>query len=148
MPGSFAIAHDPIRSAPAEVSGLTTWVVNAAGWGWRRHPQREAGIGVAGMYQTTPEEMRRAAARVREVNEQVQTQLSQLRNQLAPLGGAWRGEAATAFAGLMQRWDADARALNQALSGIGDAIDASALGYQRAEQTHQQTMTAISTALG
>jgi WXG100 family type VII secretion target len=100
------------------------------------------------MYQTTPEEMRRAAARVREVNEQVQAQLSQLRNQLAPLGGAWRGEAATAFAGLMQRWDADARALNQALSGIGDAIDASALGYQRAEQTHQQTMTAISTALG
>jgi WXG100 family type VII secretion target len=100
------------------------------------------------MYQTTPEEMRRAATQVRQVNEQVQARLSQLRNQLAPLAGAWRGEAATAFAGLMQRWDADARQLNQALSGIGDAVDASAVGYQRAEETHRQSMTAITSALG
>jgi len=42
------------------------------------------------MYQTTPEEMRRAAARVREVNEQVQAQLAQLRGLLRDrVNGDW-----------------------------------------------------------
>jgi len=105
-------------------------------------------ITVAGMYQTTPEEMQRAAQQVREVNEQVQARLSQLRNQLAPLAGAWRGEAATAFTNLMVRWDSDAKQLNQALAGIGEAIQTSGRGYQQAEEAHKQSMSSITSALG
>jgi WXG100 family type VII secretion target len=105
-------------------------------------------IAVAGRFQTTPEEMRRAAGQVRQVNEQVQAVLAQLRSQLGPLAAAWRGEAATAFAGLLRRWDADARQLGQALSGIAEAIDGSAAGYQRAEGAHRQSLTAITSALG
>ncbi|HEY2207392.1 MAG TPA: WXG100 family type VII secretion target [Pseudonocardia sp.] len=105
-------------------------------------------IGTAGSFGTTPEEMQRAAQQVRQVNEQVQAGLCQLRNQLAPLAGAWKGEAATAFQGLMARWDTDARQLNQALRGIGDAISSSGAQYRRAEDAHRQSMSQITSALG
>ena len=102
---------------------------------------------VAG-YGTTTEEMQRAAAQVAQVNEQVQSQLSALRNQLAPLSGAWRGEASTAFQSLMARWDTDARTLNEALRGIGEAILGSGRAYQQAEDQQRQSMSAIQGALG
>jgi early secretory antigenic target protein ESAT-6 len=100
------------------------------------------------MYTTTPEEMQRAATQVQQTNEQVQSMLSQLQGQLEPLSGAWRGQAATAFQSLMVRWNNDARQLNQALSGIGEAIQVSGRSYQQAEETHSQSMSQIASALG
>jgi WXG100 family type VII secretion target len=105
-------------------------------------------MGMVAGYGTTTEEMQRAAAQVAQVNEQVQAQLSALRNQLAPLAGAWRGEASTAFQGLIARWDTDARTLNGALRGIGEAILGSGRAYQQAEDQQRQSMSAIQGALG
>jgi WXG100 family type VII secretion target len=105
-------------------------------------------MGMVAGYGTTTEEMQRAAAQVAQVNEQVQAQLSALRNQLAPLAGAWRGEASTAFQGLMARWDTDARTLNEALRGIGEAILGSGRAYQQAEDQQRQSLSAIQGALG
>ena len=103
---------------------------------------------MAGRYGTTTEEMQRAAQHVLQVNEQVQGRLAGLRGQLEPLAGAWRGEAATAFQQLMIRWDADARNLNEALRGIGEAISGSGRNYQQAEEAHTQSMSQIRSALG
>ncbi len=103
---------------------------------------------MAGMYQTTPEEMQRAATQVQQVNEQVQARLSQLQSQLAPLAGAWQGEASTAFQGLMERWNNDAKQLNQALRGIGESIQVSGRSYQQAEEAQKQSMSSITSALG
>ena len=105
-------------------------------------------VHMAGMYQTTPEEMQRAATQVHQTNEQVQARLSQLQGQLGPLASAWQGEAATAFHGLMERWNTDAKQLNQALSGIGEAIQTSGRSYQQAEEAHKQSMSSITSALG
>lgn len=97
---------------------------------------------------TTTEQMQRAAAHVLGVNQAVQSELSSLRARLAPLSGAWRGEAATAFGGLMARWDVDARQLNEALRGIGEAIRGSGASYQAQEDHHARAMSAIRAALG
>jgi WXG100 family type VII secretion target len=105
-------------------------------------------MAMAAGYGTTTEQMQRAAQQVVAVNEQVQSQLSALRNQLAPLAGAWRGEASTAFQGLMARWDSDAKTLNEALRGIGEAIQGSGRGYQQAEDQQHQSLSAIQGALG
>jgi WXG100 family type VII secretion target len=105
-------------------------------------------MAMAAGYGTTTEQMQRAAQQVVAVNEQVQSQLAALRNQLAPLAGAWRGEASTAFQGLMARWDSDARTLNEALRGIGEAIQGSGRGYQQAEDQQHQSLSAIQGALG
>ncbi|MCA1674834.1 MAG: WXG100 family type VII secretion target [Actinobacteria bacterium] len=102
----------------------------------------------AGAYGTSIEEMQAAANHVHEVNESVQGQLSSLRNQLAPLAGAWKGQASTAFQTLMTRWDTNARSLNEALRGIGESIQSSGTTYAQQEEQQQQTMSNITNALG
>jgi WXG100 family type VII secretion target len=93
------------------------------------------------------EEMTAAANHVAEVNQSVQGQLMGLRNQLAPLAGAWKGQAATAFQLLMERWDTDARNLNEALSSIGEQIRGSGTTYAQADEAENQTYSRISQAL-
>ena len=97
---------------------------------------------------TTVEEMQRAGQHVFTVNDTVQSDLAALRGQLAPLAGAWRGEASAVFTALMARWDADARSLNEALRAIGDAIQGSGRTYQQQEDEATAGMSAIRAALG
>ncbi len=98
---------------------------------------------------TTVEEMQRAGKHVFTVNDAVQAELATLRSRLGPVAGvAWRGEAATAFAGLMGRWDAEARTLNEALRAIGEAIRGSGATYQAQEEQHTGDLSAIRAALG
>ncbi|GAY10161.1 WXG100 family type VII secretion target [Pseudonocardia sp. N23] len=103
---------------------------------------------MSGGYGTSTAEMQRAGRHVLEVNDQVQADLSALRNGLMPLAGAWRGEAASAFTGLMARWDADARKLGEALQAIGSAVQGSAAAYQRQEDEQAAGLSAIRAALG
>jgi ESAT-6 family protein len=109
---------------------------------------REATGSGAGGFGTTVEEMARAGQHVLTVDSEVQADLAALRGQLAPLQGAWMGEAATAFAALMARWDADARALGDALRAIGEAIQGSGRTYQQQEDTQHSGLSAIRAALG
>jgi ESAT-6 family protein len=97
---------------------------------------------------TTTDEMARAAQHVAAVNQAVQGELTALRGRLEPLAGAWVGRASAQFAQLMARWDIDARSLNQALGGIGQAIDGSRATYQRQEDDQAAVMTSISNSLG
>lgn len=97
---------------------------------------------------TTTDEMARAAQHVAAVNQAVQGELTALRGRLEPLAGAWVGRASAQFAQLMARWDTDARSLNQALGGIGQAIAGSSATYQRQEDDQTAVMTSISNALG
>ena len=92
--------------------------------------------------------MARAGQHVLGVDAEVQADLAALRAQLVPLEGAWRGEAATAFAGLMARWDADARSLSEALRAIGEAIQGSGRTYQQQEESQSAGLSAIRAALG
>ncbi len=103
---------------------------------------------MAGQFGAQFEQMQAAANHVVEVNQSVQGQLSQLRGQLAPLAGAWKGQAASAFQVLMDRWDNDARTLNEALNGIGEQIRGSGTTYAQADEAENQTYTRISQALG
>jgi WXG100 family type VII secretion target len=105
-------------------------------------------IGMAEGFGTTVEEMQRAGKHVFTVNDAVQADLATLRSRLAPLAGAWRGDASTAFIALMARWDADAKALSEALRGIGEAIQGSGTSYQAQEEQHTGNLSAIRAALG
>jgi len=102
----------------------------------------------AGGFGTTVEEMARAGKQVLDVDAEVQADLAALRGQLVPLQGAWVGEAATSFTGLMARWDADALALSEALRAIGEAILGSGRTYQQQEEAQYGGLSAIRAALG
>jgi ESAT-6 family protein len=99
-------------------------------------------------FNTTVEDMERAGRQVGTVNDEVQSDLSALRTRLLPLAGAWHGEAAGAFNRLMERWDADAMALSEALRTIGQSIDSSGAGYRSHEEQHASGMSTIRAALG
>ena len=92
------------------------------------------GTGAAG-FGTTVEEMTRSGQHVLDVDADVQADLSALRGQLVPLQGAWAGDAATAFAELMARWD-------------GEAITGSGRTYRQQEETRSSGLSAIRAALG
>jgi WXG100 family type VII secretion target len=97
---------------------------------------------------TSVEEMQAAGKHVFTVNDGVQADLASLRSRLAPLAGAWRGDAAAAFATLMARWDLEAKALSDALRGIGESIQGSGTSYQAQEEQHTGDLSAIRAALG
>ena len=104
--------------------------------------------GSASGFGTMVEEMARAGQHVLGVNAEVQADLSALRAQLVPLGGAWRGEAASAPSARQTRWDADARSLSEALRAIGEAIQGSGRTYQQQEESQSAGLSAIRAALG
>jgi WXG100 family type VII secretion target len=97
---------------------------------------------------TSVEEMQAAGKHVFTVNDAVQADLASLRSRLAPLAGAWRGDAAAAFATLMARWDTEAKALSEALRGIGESIQGSGVSYQAQEEQHTDDLSTIRAALG
>jgi WXG100 family type VII secretion target len=105
------------------------------------------GGGTAG-FGTTVEEMARVGQHVLDVNADVQADLAALRGQLEPLRGTWLGDAATAFTGLMARWDTDARSLSEALRVIGEAVQGSGRTYRQQEETQSSGLSAIRAALG
>lgn len=102
----------------------------------------------AGGYGTTVAEMQAGANHVYEVNDSVQSQLAALRNQIAPLAGAWKGQASVAFQTLMTRWDQDAAKLNQALRAIGEQIQGSGQVYAVREEEEAASFGTIGNALG
>lgn len=105
------------------------------------------GDGVNDGYGTTTAEMEVAGRKVQSVNDGVRSQLAMLRSNLEPLRGFWTGGAALQFTALMQRWDDNARSLNDALGSIGESILASAGTYQRQEDEQSTRMSSINVAL-
>lgn len=103
---------------------------------------------MAGQYEVTPEEMQAGANQVFQVNQNVQSRLTNLQNQLAPLAGAWQGQASMQFQNLMERYQQNARQLNQALHAIGEQLQGSGSAYQAAEEEGAQQMSNITSALG
>lgn len=103
---------------------------------------------MSGSYGLSFEEMDAAGRHVLDVNQTIQGTLSQLKSQLAPLQGAWKGQASTAFTNLMIRWDDAAQRLNLALQGIGESIQSSSTSYATQEEEHSQTMSTITQSLG
>jgi uncharacterized protein YukE len=48
----------------------------------------------------------------------------------------------------MARWDTEAKALSDALRGIGESIQGSGVSYQAQEEQHTGDLSAIRAALG
>lgn len=92
--------------------------------------------------------MQAAAQHVRDVNAQIQSQLSSLLARLDPLMGTWQGSAATSFQTLKERWHQDATQLNSALHSIGDGLARSQSGYAATEEGTQQNFSSITRKLG
>ena len=73
--------------------------------------------------------MATTATKFDNVNDGLQTMLSQLMNELSALQSAWKGLGAQAFEQVKAQYAADLKSLNQALSETAESIRQSATGY-------------------
>ncbi|MCO8277412.1 WXG100 family type VII secretion target [Actinoplanes sp. TRM 88003] len=69
------------------------------------------------------------AVKFDQVNEQLQTMLSTLMNELSALGGQWKGLGAVAFEQVKVQYEQDLKKLNSALAVTADSIKQSGTSY-------------------
>lgn len=96
---------------------------------------------------TDLDQMRTSGQHVFEVNDQVQSELTQLGSALDALMGQWRGDAAAAFGNVRMQWDTEARSLNDALRGIGDTLMAGQSDYTTRQQAQSDSFGRIAGTL-
>ncbi len=99
-------------------------------------------------YGITPEEMAKAAVDVDNVNEESQNSLKSLGSALQPLHDNWSGNAARAFATLMERYNTDANKLHNALAAISEQLKQSNAAYVQQEEEASSSMSNITNVLG
>ena len=92
--------------------------------------------------------MQAAAQHVDEVNAQIQSQLTGLLDRLEPLKIAWKGDGATSFNALIERWHEDATQLNSVLRSIGDRLSQTHTNIARTEGDVGQSFDVIAGRLG
>ena len=107
-----------------------------------------ASAGPTGQFGASLDVMATAAQHVREVNEEISTQLSTLLGQLEPIAATWKGAAATAFQQLHQRWNGDARLLNTALGSIADALAGTHQSYTASEEANHAAVSRVAGMIG
>jgi WXG100 family type VII secretion target len=92
--------------------------------------------------------MQAASQHVTEVKDQIQSQLTGLLTRLEPLKGAWKGEGATSFNALIERWHQDATQLNTVLGSIGERLGQTHSNITQTEGDVGQSFNTITSRLG
>lgn len=98
-------------------------------------------------YQTGSDELRRVAGQMMDANQNLQSELQQLASAVDAVQGAWQGQAATAFTSMMQRFQQDAKTLNESLVNISEQTTGSAQAYDEQEQAANDSVSAIAQTL-
>lgn len=84
--------------------------------------------------QVTPEQLSTASRNLTSGASTIEGTLSQLRAQIAPLAGEWRGVAQQRFEQLWKEWDISAKQLHEALTGIATLTAQASQSYEQTEQ--------------
>lgn len=102
---------------------------------------------MAGSFATGAAELQKAAQQMNDTNQQLMSNLSKLAGECENIKGTWKGQASIAFANLMERFQTDAKNLNQSLEQISEAVGANASNYAQQEQEAQQSISQITSTL-
>ena len=99
-------------------------------------------------YAASAEELAALAKRIIQVNGETQGTLRNIQGTVDTVKGTWSGAAATAFGSLMERFQADAQKLSQALEAIAEQVDSSSATYAKQEEEAAQLSSGIMGRLG
>lgn len=89
---------------------------------------------ITSSFQTEVATMQVAARHVDEVANAIDGELRALDNRIQPITSTWRGEGASAYLALHERWTQDATKLRQVLAEISQGLTQNATRYQTNEQ--------------
>ena len=99
-------------------------------------------------FKTGADELQKAGQQMEQTNQQLMGNLSKLAGECEQIRGTWNGAAATAFTNLMERFQSDAKNLNDSLNSISEAVTGNANAYRQQEQEAQDSISKITSALG
>jgi WXG100 family type VII secretion target len=92
--------------------------------------------------------LKRGAQAVSEAKAGIDQQTKNVRGEIEQVSGFWKGAAATAFTGLMNRWDEETRKLNNVLDTLEAALSGTEKDQAATEESHQQTIGNLSGMMG
>lgn len=98
---------------------------------------------MSGLFRTEADVMVATAARVDDTNNEVQSELNRLRGVVDSVRGSWTGSAQVSFDNLMQRWNASAADLQDALGSISENIRANATSFDTIETDNAAQFTSV-----
>lgn len=78
----------------------------------------------------------------------ISSSVSKLDSSLSSVNGAWKGAGGAAFVALMQRWNTDAKALNQALTGFRENLTGTAKALTQADENEAASLAKLVASLG
>ena len=94
-----------------------------------------------GLIRVTSEDLASAATQLSTGSQEIDSQLSTMRNQVQSLvAGDWQGAASSSFESLYQQWNTSAANLREALDGISKLLANAATAYSTTEQQISQSM--------
>jgi ESAT-6 family protein len=94
-----------------------------------------------GAFEITPEMLQKASQDTDTVRNNTEGHISNLRNQLEGLRGAWEGEAALAFHSLVERFNNAANKVLTDLGTISESLMSSAKQYGLREEENKSVFT-------
>jgi WXG100 family type VII secretion target len=84
---------------------------------------------MAGLIKVTPEQLGGVSAQLKGGAGSIEATLSQLANQVAPLGSDWAGTGQARFLALWLQWQTSSRSLHQALTDISILMQRASVAY-------------------
>jgi WXG100 family type VII secretion target len=91
--------------------------------------------------------MQAGANAVEQAQQAIQGHIGTLRGEVEQMTGQWKGEAATAFAGVHASFEENATKINQALARIHEALVSTHSTYGTQESGQSQTFTSMNTQI-
>lgn len=92
--------------------------------------------------------MSKGAGDVRQANSELQGRLSAIRGRVDSTRGNWEGEAAVAFASLMQHYDDASRRQQEALEEIAQGIETNGKQFNASEDANLQSIKSVGANAG
>jgi WXG100 family type VII secretion target len=89
---------------------------------------------MAGLIRVTPEQLSAVSGQLNSGAGSIESTLSQLASQVAPLGSDWAGVGQARFLSLWQQWQTSSKQLHQALEGIAQLMQGASVAYESNDQ--------------
>lgn len=103
---------------------------------------------MAGQFQVTEDELNVLSGKIDTVRGQLQGEISRLNGVIDQIAAGWKGDAANAYHQLQNRWNEDARKMNDILSQIGEAVDSTRSSYVSSEDDQKSAVSSIMSDFG
>jgi WXG100 family type VII secretion target len=98
-------------------------------------------------FAVTPQQVQAAAQSANATADNIDQQLTTLKNYVVSLEEQWKGMAAGAFTSLMADYDIYAQMLHQALTGIASGLQGNYVNYSQSEERNISNLQAVSGAI-